>query len=184
MKTAKKIASLFFVLALFASMLAVGASAYTELKPIGTGDANATYQFRVDTSSRKESHYLKLKQTKGTAPYKDFLSYLKDVDTTKDAKMYGKYAINVYNANGEQVTSYTWNCSLTSKKISLGQRNSTYYIEVVPYAVRDVFCSYIDKGLFKLNGLRYMTECVNYDGGWTSAPTWSVKTIQGAEIVG
>lgn len=179
MKIPKKIASLFCVLVLFATMLSVGASAKKDY----TGYASGTYKFRVDTSSRWGSNYLKLTQTKGTAPYKTLATLITEgEDATKDAYLYGKYSINVYNSKMEKVQSYVWNCTETTEKIKLGD-NSTYFIEVSPWSVEDVFCAYIEKGLLHLNGLRYTMECIHYDGDWTSAPKWNVKTIKGAEIM-
>ena len=179
MKTAKKIASLFFALALFVSALTVSASAKDDKID---GNAGETVKFTVKTGSRYwGSNYVKLKQTKGTAPYRTLATIITEgEDFTKEAKLYGKYSINVYkgsNTDGEKVKSYVWNCTET-KKIELGD-NSTYTIEVVPYSVEDVFCAYVEKGILHLNATRYLAECLHYDGDWTSAPSWSVKSDKG-----
>ena len=186
MKTAKKIASLFFALALFVSMLTVSASAKDdEIK----GNASETYKFTVKTGSRWGSNYVKLKQTQGKAPYKTFATILfEGDDATKDANLYGKYSVNVYDSNGEKLKDYScvWGVKGVNdgatKKIKLGD-NSTYTIEVVPWSVEDVFCAYIEEGLFHLNALRYTTECANYNGSWSVTPEWTISAKAGVKSV-
>ena len=173
------------MLALVVSILTVGASAKDDVK----GTASETTKFTVVTGSRWGNNYVKLKQTKGTAPYKTLATLiLEGEDGTKDAKLYGKYSINVYNSNGEKINDYscTWDVSGwndgSTKKIELGD-NSTYTIEIVPWSVEDVFCAYVEHSLLHWNGLRYSNECNSYDGTWTSAPEWSVNSKAGIKSI-
>ena len=170
MKSAKQLMKAMFLVAVFASLLTISASAKKVCDNLtGTGSASTT--FTVTTGSKTPT--LKLKQKSGTA---DYTTVINGTDNPKSAKMFGGFTIVVQSTEGETYkNTILWNCT---KNVNIPlKKNGTFKIEVTPWAMNEVFCTYIDK--HEANALRYAGECTYYEGTWTTAPVWSVKTEKG-----